>query len=194
MLNKEIWKTIPETNSAYEVSNFGSVRNHKGRVLKLWLINSGYKSVSLTISGKRKNFLVHRLVASSFCLNLYGYPVVNHIDGNKLNNHSDNLEWVSYKQNLDHAKANGLRVYNKPTLGKKLGGERRGNSPYHGVFHRDYKYKSTVRKKWWAYLRVGGKTLESKSFNSELDAACYYDSLIDKYHITNKPKNFPNGF
>ena len=53
---------------------------------------------------------VHRLVAEAFICNLFGLPVVNHIDGNKANNTVENLEWVSYSENNVHALQHQLRA------------------------------------------------------------------------------------
>lgn len=51
---------------------------------------------------------IHRLVAETFILNPLGKPCVNHIDGNKLNNNVNNLEWVTISENTMHAYKNGL--------------------------------------------------------------------------------------
>ena len=59
-------------------------------------------------TGKRKDFKGHRLVAEYFIDNPNNYPIVNHIDGNKANNHIENLEWCTHSQNNIHAYKNGL--------------------------------------------------------------------------------------
>jgi hypothetical protein len=59
----------------------------------------GYKYYRLSKNGKKKMFYAHRLVAEHFLPNPNNLPVVNHIDGNKLNNSVTNLEWVSYSEN-----------------------------------------------------------------------------------------------
>ena len=68
--------------------------------------NRGYKSVHM--AGKTK--MVHRLVAEYFCPNPDPSTKkwVNHLDGNKLNNHYSNLEWCTIKENNDHARQTGL--------------------------------------------------------------------------------------
>lgn len=63
----------------------------------------GYKSVGLYIGGKQKRFRVHRLVAIMFIPNPDNKPYVNHIDGDKSNNHANNLEWCTQKENVHHA-------------------------------------------------------------------------------------------
>ena len=64
----------------------------------------GYKIVDLYINNKRKQLLVHRLVAETFIPNLHNYPCVNHKDENVRNNNVDNLEWCTYKYNLEYSK------------------------------------------------------------------------------------------
>jgi hypothetical protein len=106
----------------YQVSNFGNVRsldrvvlahqgkrklNLKGRILKP-AIDDGYNKVALSIGKKLFTKKVHRLVAENFCEKKDAKHEVNHIDGNKLNNHYLNLEWVSHSKNVQHAFDNGL--------------------------------------------------------------------------------------
>ena len=67
-----------------------------------------YKSVCLSKKGKAKGYMVHRLVALAYIPNPMNKPEVNHIDGDRMNNSADNLEWVTRKENVQHAIRTGL--------------------------------------------------------------------------------------
>lgn len=69
---------------------------------------NGYEFVGLSVDGKTKNFMRHRLVALAFIPNPQNLPYVNHIDGDKKNNHVNNLEWCTPKENVQHAIRTGL--------------------------------------------------------------------------------------
>lgn len=90
----------------YEVSDTGQIRNAKtGRELKQFAGKDGY--LRTQIAGK--TILVHRLVAYLFVRSDGGKDFVNHIDGNKQNNHASNLEWCTRSENMKHAYAHGLK-------------------------------------------------------------------------------------
>lgn len=102
---KEIWADIPNYEGEYQVSNYGRVKNlSKGRILKGHKTNRGYIQVEL----HGKVLVVHRLVAQAFIPNPQDKPQVNHIDGNKTNNHINNLEWCTNGENQIHAYRLGL--------------------------------------------------------------------------------------
>lgn len=114
----EIWKDIKGFEGYYQVSDNGNVRSvtrhdgvHEriGQLIKPVLKYNGYLQVGLTKHSKRKHISIHRLVAINFIDNPENKPQVNHIDCNKQNNNINNLEWVTSKENLYHAKINGLR-------------------------------------------------------------------------------------
>ena len=87
----------------YEVSNLGRVRNIKsGRILKPYLNHNGYLMHCLYGYDKRKNLLLHRIIATAFIDNPEKKPQINHIDENKLNNDLSNLEWCTERENAIH--------------------------------------------------------------------------------------------
>ena len=95
----------------YYVDEYGNIYSSKrGNLKKLSLIltHYGYHEVYLCGINRKFRAKVHRLVAEAFIDNQNDLPQVNHIDGNKLNNHVSNLEWCSQKENLKHARENGL--------------------------------------------------------------------------------------
>lgn len=97
-----IWKEYPECPK-YLVSNTGEVKNKKtGRIMMGSKVN-GYRFMTLFVDKDtpKINRLVHRIVAQTFFDNPDNKPVVNHKDTNILNNHVDNLEWVTYKENMN---------------------------------------------------------------------------------------------
>ena len=101
----------------YEVSSLGRVRSvdrvistkngdrrYPGKVLKQHIDHRGYCRVTLDF----KSHKVHRLVAMAYLPNHHDYPHINHIDGDKLNNHASNLEWCTSSHNNAHAIRTGL--------------------------------------------------------------------------------------
>lgn len=103
----ETWKPVHGYEGLYEVSSYGRIRSlyRYKKILKPMISNAGYERVDLFKEKKRKQFSVHRLVATAFVPNLRSLPMVNHIDENKLNNHAKNLEWVTAKENANHGTA-----------------------------------------------------------------------------------------
>lgn len=90
----------------YEVSNLGNIRNIKtGRILKQHLTSSRkyYQLNLINNKGKKHKMLTHRLVATAHLENPDNLPEVDHKDRNKLNNISDNLRWVTKKENLENS-------------------------------------------------------------------------------------------
>ena len=102
----ERWKPI--LNGEYQVSDRGRVKvTETGKIMSCSDNYAGYKIISL-YRGVNKQFRVHRLVAEAFVDNFGEGDEVNHIDGNKGNNNFDNLEWVTSKENKQHAILTGL--------------------------------------------------------------------------------------
>ena len=119
--NREIWKTISEY-ADYEVSNFGRVRNATtGRILKGSLSSSGYLTVSLSKNRKSKTHSIHQLVAREWVSNLEEKRCIDHIDGNTVNNHLDNLRWATHAENSRNLKkhSDGSSIYKCVSWDKK---------------------------------------------------------------------------
>lgn len=119
---KEEWKTIPELNHLYSVSNSGKVKNNKTqRILKFRNVD-GYLVKTFNLKNKVQYTSMHRLVLKNF------NPIsnsekfhVHHIDYNTTNNHLDNLEWLRPNDNLirKQTKEKSFQLYVR--LRKKFG-------------------------------------------------------------------------
>lgn len=100
---QEEWKVIPN-HPRYMCSSFGRIQNIiTGEIYDGIVNNKGYIRFDLCENGKRFVISGHRTVAEVFIPNPKGKPYVNHIDGNKTNNHVTNLEWCTAKENIRHA-------------------------------------------------------------------------------------------
>lgn len=106
----ERWRNIDGFDGNYLISTFGRVYSKIYGIIRKPFINEfGYVKIQLRGTKGRRNVFVHQLVASAFIRNISALPEVNHIDGNKLNNHFSNLEWTTRGGNLKHAYQQGLR-------------------------------------------------------------------------------------
>lgn len=93
------------------VSTGGVITRYKGDSFYVYrhsTCRNGYKRVQAVINGKRRTMGVHRLVAMAFIPNPGNKPDVNHIDGDKANNHVSNLEWSTKSENIKHGYSSGL--------------------------------------------------------------------------------------
>ncbi|MBR5303465.1 MAG: HNH endonuclease [Candidatus Gastranaerophilales bacterium] len=94
-MEKEIWKSI-ENYENYMVSS-------KGRIAKILIGDSNGKGYRFIKFPDGKRIYIHQIVAKAFIPNIENHPIINHIDGNKLNNCVDNLEWCNYSHNCKEA-------------------------------------------------------------------------------------------
>lgn len=171
----EIWKDVVESlfSSCYSVSNYGRVkrkahstevlfmdktpcvRNYEERICKQYikLAYNHYPTVLLYDRSKSKSVprSVHSLVAKAFLEKLPHHQCVNHKDCNKENNHIDNLEWTTIRENTKHAYDNGLFTTEKARAASLLMG-------------------SANRKRVHQYVKDGTFVM---SFNSLTEAASF---------------------
>lgn len=124
---EEVWKDIPNYEGLYQASNLGRIKSlnriimrkdnkiytQKEKILKPAKNHKGYLHCSLTKDFKTKKISVHRLVAQTFISNSNNLPQVNHIDGNKQNNQTNNLEWITNYDNIQHSITTGIRDVKK---------------------------------------------------------------------------------
>lgn len=122
----EIWLNVANYNGNYIISNYGRIvslkrleewsfngkifsRTRNQKLLKTYIDRYGYECCHLTINGKTKQHTIHKIVSLAFHNNTYKPLLqVNHIDGNKLNNHYLNLEWCTAQENVIHSHEMGL--------------------------------------------------------------------------------------
>lgn len=103
----EVWEHIPGYEGLYYVSEFGRIKNSHF-IFNPVINKDGYYQCCLRNDGVKRNFVLHRLIALTFIPNPDNYPVVNHLDGNKLNCAKNNLEWATVKMNVNHAIETGI--------------------------------------------------------------------------------------
>lgn len=123
---EERWKLCTE-NENFMVSDRGRVMRitkmssaEHGDILKGTVTGSGYRRVNFG----NQFPMIHRLVANAFLNKPRGAEVVNHIDGDKLNNSVSNLEWITQRENVRHAHAKGLCMQGDRHHSAKLDAEK----------------------------------------------------------------------
>ena len=133
----EIWKKIDGYDN-YSISSEGKVRNDKtGRILKAGHNRNGYEFVTLHKNGKKKSFLVHRLVAIMFLPNPENKPCVDHINCVRDDNRVENLRWCSQKENCNNPLSK--KKYSEAQKGEKhpMFGRTGEKHPFYGKHHSD---------------------------------------------------------
>ena len=193
----ERWRKICDY---LEVSSFGNIRsldrvqqckrgnktyltNFKGKSLKASTTCYGYKSIRTKVAGAYKTMLVHRLVGLAFIANPNNKPCINHIDSDRTNNHVDNLEWCTHKENTVHGYTYGnlnSTACKEKSIGKKVGKTSTYNNVTCTKVGKHYKYLAVIQSNKKDYGR--------KYFDTEIEAALHVNDTIDKYKL-NRPKN-----
>lgn len=103
-------KDIPNHNG-FRCDEQGTVYGKRGKPMTGHVDRCGYREVLFSENGATKNHLVHRLILNTFdpredSDSLY----VNHLNGDKLDNRLENLEWCSRSENTRHSYSNGLQT------------------------------------------------------------------------------------
>lgn len=188
-------KKIPDYENYYIYDN-GEVFNEKTqKFLKGSINNSGYKYYRLSKDNKKKMFYAHRLVAENFLIKQSNDElVVNHIDGNKINNDISNLEWTTYSQNVKHAHQNNLI---KKSRKKEYYKEDFLNEKWKKIYDFNYSISTLGRVRNDKTLLLlkprlsNGYYMVSLSKNSRI-----IDITIHKlvYCIFNEIRNIPSGY
>ena len=118
MQDTEIFLPIKGYEGIYEISNQGRVKSldridcrgqRRGKIImRLSNDSDGYQIVSLAKERKKLTHKVHRLVAQAFIPPIDGKNQINHLDGDKKNNHVKNLMWCTNQENQAHSRETGL--------------------------------------------------------------------------------------
>ena len=156
MIEKEVWKPIPNYEGLYEVSSLGRVKSiKKNKILKNSIYKNKYSSIGICKYGVIKTKRVHQLVAEVF---LNHVPcgmklVIDHINGNVLDNRVENLQIVSQRENI--CKMTG-----------------KFSSKYIGVSW------DSNSNKWTAKIMINKKQYHLGLFKCELSASLAYQNKL----------------
>ncbi len=149
------FRVLKGYDNLYCINCFGDIvapsyvdKNKKIRKIKLikpTLTKKGYLRVALNKNGKQKRLYVHRLVAEAFIPKTENKPYINHIDGNKQNNHYSNLEWCTNRENIIHSYRMGLRV-GTVHIGEKNNNAKLTNQDVVAIFNSNDEVKKLASK------------------------------------------------
>jgi hypothetical protein len=182
---KEIWKDVAGFEGRYQISNIGRFKSvsrkiwnghgyfiSKEKMLKGWLDSAGYKRINIYKNKIKHVYMLHRLVALNFIENIKEKPDINHKDGNKLNNHVNNLEWVTKSENTIHAWKTGLAKPHEVSVEQRMSCSK---------LNKKNKYK---KKK-----RYSKKLLNNKNFKA-VKRKLKKDSIIYTFNSTRELCDF----
>lgn len=179
-LCEEIWRLVPSLNNKYEVSNLGRFRNATTKkILKQFENIHGYMVLQARPEMyKVVNVRIHRVVAEVFLGPCPDGYVVNHKDGNKKNNHVDNLEYVTPSENNQHALDTGLR---NPWNGKNA---RKGTDNHFATISEDVVYEILRIRDQTGYgcRRIGKMLNLSRSVVNHILSGHSWKETVEKYY------------
>lgn len=168
-------------------------RNYKkGNEGELIELHSTYGNNYKTILHRRKLYMVHRLVAICFVPNTENKPHVNHLDGDKHNNHFLNLQWCTRSENMKHAYSQGLMTprdvskENNPRFGvhlsdetkKKISDSKKGKPAWNKSTPLDYENKPCCPYQFRDILSRTDYTIDQ------------FDQIFGEYTKGGSPKYF----
>ena len=184
------WRDVVDFEGLYQVSDCGDFRKHPEKQGKHYgkrpvkslerakqLNRLGYCYVDLCKDNRKSKKTVHQIVAAAFIPKFEYGMHINHIDGNKQNNHIDNLELSNPVHNNTHAHASDLIP--KP-----------GKSKYRNVSIQIDKRHKTPKLKFIAAIKIDSKRHYIGCFKSEIEAAKAVDDYLDKIGDTSRQRNF----
>jgi hypothetical protein len=95
---------IPGFENLYSINRQGQIKSIRfNRILKIKTSKEWYPRTNFNVKGKKTHIYVHRLLALVFIPNPGNKPHINHINAIKYDNRLENLEWVTHKENMEHA-------------------------------------------------------------------------------------------
>ena len=157
----EEWKFIKGYERRYQISSDGRVKsfyhNNEERMIAITDNGKGYKIVSLSKDGHRKNHYVHRLVAEHFLENPNNAKEVNHKDFNTSNNNVSNLEWCSREENMAYCR--GKFFPKKTATGESYIQFRESGSYAVVIKHKETRFKTLPEA-----IEYRNKILKEKGF------------------------------
>ena len=187
---QEIWKNVIEYENLYQISNLGNIRRHPDKQSKnkystpkvlerKTAINYlGYAYATLCKENVSVKKTIHQLVAVAFIPECNYGNIINHIDGNKLNNCVSNLELSNSVHNNTHAHAIGL----SPKPGKSI---------YRNVSIRMRNGKKASNMGYMASVKINSLRHYIGWFHDEIEAAKAVDTYLDHIGDTVRLRNFP---
>ncbi len=171
---EEIWKDIPNYEGYYQASNLGNIRTceriikcSNGKINKYKSKNrkpslSEYRMIALSKNGNLKMYKISRIIANLFVKGQSGIRnIVNHKDGNKHNDISENLEWCTNSENIIHSFDNNLS---------------KSKNKIRGVFF------EKRRNKWTATLYRNNKNIFIGRYLTEQEAINQYNKKLNEYN------------
>jgi hypothetical protein len=150
--NGEIW-----SKERVIIKNNDKIQNRKSQLIQPSENKGGYLKVCVRVNKKTKHFLVHRLIATAFIPNPNNLPVVNHKNGDKLNNSISNLEWCTTMYNNQSIN----KTKNFGCINKTLFGTYQARYNSNGIFH-SKNFKTEAESEIWLVLEEVIVKLESQ--------------------------------